>query len=484
MKKRPNIAKNYLYNLMYQILAVITPLLTTPYISRVIGENGIGIYSYSFSITSYFAIFAALGINTYGKLQIAGARDSKEKTSALFWEIFLARIATAALSIIIYIVFVMLFDHRYQTMLFILGLNVLSVAIDITWFFQGLEMFSVTVVKDTVIKITSVVCIFIFVKDKSDLYKYAFIIQGSSFLGFAVLWGNVRSQLIRTKIDMRNIIKHWTRCWIYFIPTLANTMYSYVDKTMIGAMINTRENGFYEQASKIQQVAMSVITSVSTVGLPRMAYLFKNKKYEEVKDKFAYCLSFVLMVSIPMVAGIILVADILVPWFLGPSFERSIILLRILSLLILISGLGMTVGQMIVMPSGKQKQYNYSRIGGLIVNIFLNYLLIKRMGAVGAAAASVFSEFVVLVGFSLSSGKYFKIQNVMKNAINYLIAAMVMTIVVLFEKHLSITSTFLQLMVIAISGGIVYCLSLLVLRDKMFVEAIGVIKSKIKGRIG
>ena len=478
--KKPNIAKNYLYNLTYQLLAVVTPLLTTPYISRVLGEEGIGIYSYSFSITSYFSIFAALGINTYGKLKIAGARDNKEKVSALFWEIFIARLMTVAVSCLAYAAFIIAFGQEYRMMLIILSINIFSVAVDITWFFQGLELFNVTVIKDTVIKFVSILCVFVFVKDKTDLFKYAVIVQGSSFFGFVVLWGNVKAQLVKTSVNIHNIIRHWKKCWVYFIPTLANTMYSYVDKTMIGVMINTRENGFYEQASKIQQVAMSVVTSVATVGLPRMAYLFKNKKYKEIESKFTYCASFVLMVSIPMVVGIILVADILIPWFLGPTFDRSIILLKILSLLILVSGLGMTVGQMLVMPSGKQKQYNYARICGLIVNVCLNYFLIKRYGAVGAAIASVFSEFVVLVGFVLAARKWIAAEKIAKNVLNYLIAALVMTIVVLTERHILNTIPFVQLLIVCFTGAVVYGLVLLLLHDKMLGEVVNILVNKLK----
>ena len=480
MSKKLNIAKNYLYNLSYQILALITPLVTTPYISRVIGEEGIGIYSYAFSITSYFAILAALGINTYGKLQVAVARNNKGEISSLFWEIFVARLFTAAVSIFLYGIFVILLGKQYKTMFIILGINLLAVATDITWFFQGLEVFNITVIKDFVIKLASIICIFLFVKTHSDLYKYAIIMQGSYFLGFAVLWINVKDKIVRKKIHIKGVIRHWTKCWVYFIPTLANTLYFYIDKTMIGTLVNASENGYYEQALKIQQVAMSVVTSVATVSLPRMAYLFKKQVQSEIQKYLKFCVSFVLMLSIPMTVGLIVIADVLVPWFLGPTFEKSINLLKILSLLVLVSGLGTTIGEMVVIPSGKQKQYNYARICGLLVNIGLNFLMIRNCGASGAAAASVISEFVVLVAFFLASRDYISIKAFWSSIVKFIISTCFMAVVVSEIKNILFNSEFCRLFVMIVLGVGVYFIGLFILQDETFNYLLKIGRNKLK----
>lgn len=184
---KKNIAKNYLYNLGYQILALVLPLITTPYLSRVLGAENIGIYSYTLSITTYFILFGSLGVSMYGQREIAYVQDDLKKRSCAFFEIFIMKCITLSISLgLFYLSFCL--DGQYHLYYLILILEIIANIVDISWYFQGLEEFKKTVIRNSLVKLISVVCIFLFVKSSNDLSKYFVIYVLSTFLGNLSLW--------------------------------------------------------------------------------------------------------------------------------------------------------------------------------------------------------------------------------------------------------------------------------------------------------
>ena len=182
MKKNKSIAKNYIYSLFYEILVFIVPLLTTPYISRTLGADGIGIYSYTLSIATYFINFGKLGFQTYGQLKIAESRDNKAKLSIYFWEITITRFLSMMFAILLYII-VFFIDKEFSLYYFLLLIFFASSILDFTWFLQGMEEFKIITIRNSIIKILSLILVFLFVKDRNDLPIYFIIIQGSTLLG-------------------------------------------------------------------------------------------------------------------------------------------------------------------------------------------------------------------------------------------------------------------------------------------------------------
>lgn len=484
IKNKPNVKMNYIYNLLYEVLILLVPLITTPYVSRVLGADGIGIYSYTLSIVTYFALVGKLGMSTYGQLQIASYRDDKIKISYLFWEITTLRFITMGISSILYLI-VIIYSKEYSLYYTLLLIYLLSCSLDLAWFLQGLEEFKKIVFRNTIVKLLSVVLIFICIKEKNDLYKYFIIIQGSTLVGNIIIVPQIIKHIVKIEWKNIRIFRHLKACIIYFIPTVATTIYLSIDKSMIGWIVRSNfESGYYEQANKIEQVIVTVVTSLSVIMMPRMAYLFKNGKEKEMKISINNSIKFVLFISIPMAFGLSAIAKILVPWFLGNGYNKCTELLYILSCLIVVVGLNNIVGKQVLMACGRQNEYNYSVILGAIINIIINCTLIPILGSKGAAIASVCAETVILLSFINFSRDFVSIKVILKESINYIISGSIMFIIIfllnnIFIHKISAINIFIQI----ITGFVIYILGLLILKDKFLLEQMNKVYKSIEYRM-
>lgn len=477
MKQNKSVELNYIYNLLYQIIVVIVPFITTPYVSRVLNANSIGIFSYTTAITGYFVLFGSLGIATYGQLKISEFRNDKYKMSKIFYELLINKIIITFIIIGFYLLFFNLkCNQNYKTMYSVLIIQILASAIDISWFLQGLEEFKKILIRNIIIKFLSVILIFSLVKQAEDLYLYALIINGSTLIGNLSIWMFARRYLEKVNINKLNLKKHIKPCIMYFIPTIATTIYLTLDKAMIGWFTSTSlENGYFEQANKVEQMALTVVTSLSVVTMPRMAYLFKNNKLSEFRLRLNESFRFILFISIPMCLGMFAISDSFIPLFLGKGYDKSIGLLKIFSLLLIIVGLNNAVGKQILMPIGRQKEYNRCVILGAIVNFSLNFLLIPRLYSIGAAIASVSAEMVILLTFIYYSRDFISLKWILKNSFHYVIAGLVMFVVICLSYryfNISWISLFCQISI----GSLIYGSVLLVMRDRLIFQGIAMIK--------
>ena len=472
-----SIKKNYIYNLVYQILVLVLPLITTPYVSRVLGASNIGIYSYTYSIATYFILFGSLGIAMYGQREIAYVRDNVEKKSRTFWEIILLRLITMSISLLIYY-FLFVNGTEYQLYYRILIIEIVGNILDISWFFQGLEEFKKTVLRNTLVKIASVACIFIFVKNANDLPIYVLIMVLSVFLGNITLWFYLPKYLI--KVKNINIKKHLKPTLALFIPQIAMQVYTVLDKTMIGIITgDMTEVGNYEQSQKIVKISMTVVTSLGTVVSPRIANVISNGKVEEVKKYLANSFKFVWFLGIPIVFGLIAVSSDLVPWFLGDGYEKSKMLIMIGSLLVLAIGLNNVTGVQYLIPAKKQNIYTKSVIIGAIFNFVLNMCLIPYFKANGAIVASVLAEFTILIVQIYYVRNTIDNKMIFNNAFKYLIGGIIMFIATLLEG-IFMPSLIITTIVQVITGIIIYGIFLLIIKD----EYVYIILNKLKETIG
>ena len=424
-KNEKTVEKNYIYNLGYQILVMIVPLITTPYVSRVLGADGVGIYSFTSSIVSYFVLFGNFGIATYGQLCIAAERENKKRMTEEFWGIYFARM------------FLMLI-----------------------------------VLRNAVVKLLGVALIFLLVKEKKDLYIYATIMQGAVLIGNLSIYAFLREFLLPVSAKEIHIFKHIRPSIQYFIPTIATSVYMLLDKSMIGWITHSElENGYYEQAQKIEQMAVTVVTSLSVVTLPRMTLLFKQKKKEEMVQRLHGSIQFILWISLPMAAGIAGIAPNLIPWFLGKGYEPCVNLLCIFSVLIIVIGLNNAVGKQVLMPIGKQKEYNYAVICGAMVNVVCNVFLIPALQSVGAAIASVAAETVILFVFLKYSSEYITAKIIIKYAMKNMIASTVTGIAVGYSCRY-FASSLVGLVLQVVMGMLCYIVVLILLRDPFTIEQI------------
>lgn len=477
MKK--SIAKNYIYNLTYQILIVILPLITTPYISRVLGAENIGIYSYTVSITTYFILLGSLGIAMYGQREIAYLQEKPEQYTKTFWEIVIVRFITMSISMLVFY-FTFVQGNQYQIYYAILLLELLADCIDISWFFQGLEEFKKTVIRNILVKIISIVCIFIFVKSPDDLAKYIWIYALSILIGNASLWAYLPKFLKKIKIKELNIIKHIKPTIGLFIPQIATKIYTVLDKVMIGTIItNKAEVGYYEQSQNIVKMLLTIVTSLGTVMVSRMANTFINGEKEKLKDYMKRSFNFVYLIAFPMMFGIMAVSKFFVPIFFGDGYEKVSLLLNIISPILLAIGLSNVIGTQYLLQTKRQKEFTVSVVVGAIVNFTINMLLIRRYASIGAAIGTVIAESCVTIIQFIYIKKEFKIGDILKLSIKYIISSLIMFVVCILigiAVNKGIVTIILQIAI----GGLLYGVCLLILKDEFVYSIIGKIKEKFK----
>lgn len=337
MKK--SVAKNYIYNLMYQILIIILPLITTPYLSRVLGAENIGIYSYTLSITTYFILFGSLGVSMYGQREIAYVQEDVKKRSKAFIEILLMRFITLGVSLLLFYSCFCI-NGQYNVYYKILLLEIIANSLDISWFFQGLEEFKKTVIRNTIVKIISIICIFSFVKTINDLNKYFIIYVISTLLGNFSLWLYLPKYIEKIKFKELNIIRHVKPTIALFIPQIATQLYTVLDKTMIGTIVlDKSEVGYYEQSQKMIKLLLTIATSLGTVMVPRMASTYASGDGKKLKEYMMNSFSFIMFLAFPLMFGITSVANRFVPIFYGQGYEKVVYLISIISPIIVAIGL-------------------------------------------------------------------------------------------------------------------------------------------------
>ncbi|MDO5422580.1 MAG: flippase [Eubacteriales bacterium] len=479
---KATVKRNYLYNLAYQLLVILTPLVTTPYISRVIGEKGIGAFSWTQSICTYFVLVASLGISMYGQREIAYHQDSREERSRIFEELLIFRGIMVTASLLVYFA-LFVFQDRYSDLFLIQSLDVVAVIFDISWLMQGMEDFKRVVGRNALVKCLSVLCIFLFVKDAGDLPIYALCLSGSSFLGNLSLWIYVPKYVSYVPIKKLHIRRHIAPTLYLFLPQVAIQVYAVMDKTMLGSLnADIAQNGFYTQAQKIIKVSLAVVTSMGNVMLPRVSYIFATKGKEEVRRTILGAFRFSTFMGCGIMFGIIGIAKGLVPWFYGEGYEPIVQILYCLSPTILLIATSNVSGMQCLVPMKKQKAFNTSVILGAVCNLIINALLIPDYGAIGASIGTVAAEFTVLAIQLFSLRSFAPIGKILAGIGKNSLAGLVMLAVLLYTGTYLPSSILSTLLEIAL-GFAVYCIVLLLMRDQMVKEildkGVGLIRRKL-----
>lgn len=472
-----SVKKNYIYNMLYQILIIILPIITTPYIARTLGATGNGIYSYTISIVTYFILFGSLGINLYGQREIAYVQNDKEKRSQTFFELLILRIITLSISMLLFY-FLFARSGEYSLYYKILLLEMLASILDISWFFQGLEDFKKIVTRNFIIKIISLILIFTLIKDENDVGIYILIYSLSNLFGNLTIWLGLKKYIC--KIGKINIKKHIKPMLCLFIPQVAVQIYVVLDKTMIGAITGSMtEVGYYEQAQKIVKILLTVITSLSTVMMPRIAKSYAEKEFDKIKYYMDKTFKFIYMLSLPLAFGIMAVSNNFVPLFLGEGYEKVPLIMIILSLIVVFISVSGTIGNQFLLSTKRQKEYTISVIGGAITNFILNLILIHKFKSYGAAVATLVAEFVVMLIQFIYVRKDINIKDNLKVIKNYLLSSLIMLIACIIIDKIVIDNLLGIILQVTI-GIFVYFGILFIMKDKFFMEILEHTLAKFK----
>lgn len=507
MSRKPSVKLNFIYNMGYQIFTMLIPLITTPYISKVLLTDGVGKYSYTYSIVNYFVIFAQLGFDYYAQREIAKVQDRKYEQSIVFFEIMIVKFATVSISCIAYISLCSIGVFKeYTPLMWCWLVLILAQLFDVAFIFKGNEEFSKIVFRNMFVKIMGIAATFLFVKTKDDTWIYILSISISSFLGVFTTWVYLPRYICKINKKDLKPMKHILPAVRLFIPTVASILYTYLDKTLIGTMIKDTyvetktvvqdgmvqtvevvkkyadyENGLYEQAEKIVKIGMSVITALGAVMLPRNAKEKSIGNENGLRENIYTASRFIMLIGIPIMLGLVGLSDILVPWFLGNDFFKSIIYIKLFCPLVILIGLDNVFGMQYLMATNRDKQYTYAILSGALVNVGLNCVLIPKLWGYGAILASVVAELVIVIIMYCFIRKEISIYRIFKDSIKYILASIVMLLLMLVTREY-LEATPVGTIVLLTEAMFSYGIMLILMKDKLVIDNITKVIYKFKKR--
>lgn len=455
------VLKNYAYNLSYQLLVIILPIITTPYVTRVFSSDDLGTYGYFNSIVTYFILLATLGVANYGTKVISGHRKEIQKN---FWGIYSLQLGATVLSMSLYALLCLTLPFMQNPVAYILGLSLASKGLDISWLFQGLEDFRKITVRNITVKLVGVISIFLFVKSANDLYLYVFLLTIFELLGQLSMWLPAREFIGRPHFDLEYAGYHLKPIILLFLPQIAISLYVTLDRTMLGALASTNDVGIYDQALKLVNILLTLVTSLGSVMLPRVANLLATGDHRAVNKMHEMSFLIYNLVIFPIMAGILIVNDDFVQFFLGQDFQNARYAIAIMIFRMFFIGWTNIMGIQILIPHNKNKEFMVSTTVPAILSVGLNLLFLPKFGYIGAAIVSVLTEALVW-GIQLFYTRiYLKEVTILKPMFKIIVASCLMYTILLYLKTSLSFSPILNVVVYAVLGVIIYLVCILVFK--------------------
>ena len=385
------VIKNYLYNLSYQILTIILPIITVPYVTRIFTSEALGNYVFYNSIVSYFSLFAMLGIGVYGTKQIAAASD----VSSTFWNIYVIQLIASILAMAVYIIAIFSIPQMGGIIPLIVGITLFAKMIDISWLFSGKEDFKKITIRNVVIRIIGVISIFTFVKSSDDLYLYVFLIVIFDFLGQFVMWVPAKKFIKRPSFNAKIMKKNLHPIVLLFLPQVAISLYVVLDRTLLGLLGSYSDVGIYEQGQKLISILLKVVSSLGVVMLPRVANLLSERRDKEAQNMVKFSFILYNLIIFPMMFGLIAVNEVFVKLFLGQNFQDVKYVLYVIVFNIMFVGWTNILGYQVLVVRNKNKEFMLSTTIPAFVSVAVNIAIIPFFGYIGASITSVVVEILV-----------------------------------------------------------------------------------------
>ena len=433
-----SIKRNFLYNILLNVSSVIFPLITAPYVSRVLEPDGVGLVNFANTYAGYFALVAVLGIPTYGVREVSKVRDDKEALSKLISELMsITAIMTVGVSLVYLLTIALVGQLTENYVIFLLaGFAVYLAPFKINWYYEGLEDFGFITFRSLIMRTLSVLLLFVLVREKSDLVLYIILIVAGGILtdiwNFVKMWKSG----IRPHFTLSGLKPHMSPLLLLFSSAIAISIYTVLDTLMIGFLTDYNEVGYYSNAMHMSKVILMVVTSLSIVVVPRVSLYMKENNMEKINELMNKSFSVVSFLAFPAAIGLACASPVFVPLFFGVKFTGSVIPLMILSMLIIIIGLSNLTGTQVLLGMGFDKLFLYSVLTGTVSNFLMNCFFIPFWGAVGASYASVIAEILVL---SVSAYFVFRYTRVRithwQDILKALAGALVLIPVMLLMRH-------------------------------------------------
>lgn len=480
-KEKVSIKSNFMYQMSYQILLIILPFITSPYIARIIGASGLGDYSFSFSIAYYFMLFANLGIQNYGNRTIAQCKEDATELSQTFSNLLAVHIIVSALSLIMYYGYAVCFPSNKQLAL-IQSFMVWSSLFDISWFYFGIEKFKLISLRSTVMKILTVFAVFAFVKTADDLWKYCAIMSIGMLFGNLFLWIPLHRYVHFSRPQLNKIVVHIKPLIILFVPSIAVSLYKYMDKIMMGCLSTNTQLGFYENAEKAINIPTTVISSFGMVMLPRMSSLIAKKSWKQINENIKKSMQFVMWMAMAFTFGLLGVSVDFATFFWGEEFLPSGYIMMGLALTIPFTSFANVIRTQLLIPAKRDREYIISVFLGAGVNLLINYLLIPTYGSYGAVVGTVLAEISVCISQCLFVHDKIQFTIHIKDCFFYSLFGCVMLLFVFFI-HGASTNSLAQLFFVIVIAGSLYCVfSIIYFKITKSSWIFDIIRSVLKGK--
>lgn len=456
-----NIKKNLSYSMIYKVLTIITPLITSPIISRAFGAEGMGLYSATIAYVTYYTLFAMLGIENYGNRSISVVQSDLDARSSLFWEIYSVQIVSSIFSIVVYIGSFVFIDKERWSLTLIQGIWLLSYLFDINWFFFGMEQFKLTVIRNTIIKIITVLIIAFFIRTQDDLNLYAIIMGLGAFVGQIVLWFYINKFVVFKKPTYSKVKKHIIPILKLYVPIIAISLFRLMDKSMLDLFSTEREVGYYYNSDKIISIPLSLAAAVSSVCMPRISNIIHNNSINAARNIISKSveLSFIIISSVSF--GIAAISNEFVPLFFGNGYNKCIILIYLFIPVLIIKTMENIICQQYLIPCHKDNLYIIAMFSGALANIISNICLISYLGARGAVVGTLIAEIVILIVLLLNS-KDFPFIRWFFHQSNYILFGIIMFVLVRWFSQFIVLNNFLKVIIMMCFGGAIYSICCLI----------------------
>ena len=457
------IIKNYVLNMLREVFVVLLPLAVVPYVSRIMSAEEIGVYNYSLNVVSYFTIAAELGFQFLGKKEIAKV-STKAERSDVFLKIFLIRIIFGCIINTIY--FAVVPNIVGSKDVYILqGINLIAIPFEISWYYIGVEDFKRITARSIFYKIFNLILIFFCVRGENILLKYIVCMGLPNVFGNLLMFYKLDISWKIPKITLAEIKKYMIAAVVLLIPSLLKSLYTIIDKTILGRLSTMEEVGYYAQTFKLLNVLIAIVYSIGTVSFARLVMSYHQENYNNVRKLMKEIVTFVLHIGFPIIMGLFCVSDVFVSWFYGEKYFVLNTLLPIASPLLILTALNNVLCSQYLIAINREKVLIKITLIGVIVNLIFDLFLIPELGAEGAIIASMISEGTVLG----VSGTYYR--KTMKGTLlelenlKCIMSSFAMMFVLMYiKKFLIINDIGLTFILIGI-GIIVYFLMEILLRD-------------------
>ena len=471
------VIKNYLYNVVYQILVLLVPLITVPYISRVLGPELVGINSYTNSWMTFFMLVGQMGIALYGNREVAYHRENPIERSKIFWGIELLQVITITCALIAYLGAVILFSTTFKKYFLLQSFWIIAAGVDVSWYFMGVENFQRIVFRNMLVKLASVALIFLVVKGNNDLGKYIALLGLSNLVGNLTLWPYLKDEIKWVPIRTWHPFRHFYPALLLFVPTITTQVYLVVNRLMLGRMSTQSQLGQFQYTDQIIKVILAVVTASGQVMLPHIANKFSKGDVKGIRDSLYNSFDFITAIAIPMMFGIMAIAKQYAPWFLGKQFNDAGILMMIEAPVILFIGWSNVTGTQYLMPINRTKEYTVSVTVGAVINVIANLFLIALWGARGATLATDISEFAVAAVQLVYIRQTISRRKLFGQMWKYLLSGGIMFIIT-YRLAMIMNMTIPNLAIEVIIGAVIYIIGIFILRAPVINQAIALINSR------